>query len=146
MRKGELLTLKWSSIDFDRGFIYLTQTKNGERREVPMNEHVKTELIGYPRHLTSPYVFCNADGSHIKSVKGSFATARLKAKITNFRFHDLRHTAASHLVMSGAELNTVREILGHKSMQMTMRYSHLTADHKKQAVELISNRFDSVVS
>jgi integrase len=79
-------------------------------------------------------------------VKGSFATALLKAKITNFRFHDLRHTAASHLVMSGAELNTVREILGHKSMQMTMRYAHLTADHKKQAVELISKRFDSVVS
>jgi integrase len=146
MRSGEIFSLKWEAMDFERGFIYLTQTKNGERREVPLNEHAKRELMAYPRHASSPYVFCNSDGSFIKSVKGSFSTALEKAKIANFRFHDLRHTAASHLVMSGAELNTVREILGHKSMQMTMRYSHLTADHKKQAVDLLSRRLDTVLS
>ena len=100
--------------------------------------------MAYPRHASSPYVFANPDGTSIKSVKKSFASALERAKITDFKFHDLRHTFASQLVMSGAELNTVREILGHKSMQMTMRYSHLTADHKKQAVELLSRRFDTI--
>jgi len=98
----------------------------------------------YPRHSTSEFVFCYEDGRTLKRVKVAFEVALRKAEITDFRFHDLRHTAASHLVMAGAELNTVREILGHKSMQMTMRYSHLTADHKKQAVELISRRFDTI--
>ena len=66
-----------------------------------------------------------------------------KSGIKNFHFHDLRHTFASHLVISGVELNTVRELLGHKTLQMTLRYSHLSPNHKKQAVDILKKRIDT---
>ena len=146
MRKGEILGLKWRDIDFKRGIIYLYDTKNGEQREIPINEQVKTALIRIRKHPDSPYLFCKNDGKPFKYITTSFFTALKKSGIVNFRFHDLRHTCASHLVMSGADLNTVRELLGHKSLKMTLRYSHLSSSHKKRAVDVLSRRMDSVWS
>ncbi|MFH1640351.1 MAG: tyrosine-type recombinase/integrase [Candidatus Omnitrophota bacterium] len=70
-------------------------------------------------------------------------TAVNKSGIVNFHFHDLRHTFASQLVMSGVDLNTVRELLGHKSLEMVLRYSHLSPDHKKRAVDILGKRRDT---
>ncbi|MBU2541336.1 MAG: tyrosine-type recombinase/integrase [Candidatus Omnitrophica bacterium] len=146
MRRGEILNLKWQDCDFRRGIIHLLNTKNGDKREIPMNEKVKTALIRTKKHSESPYVFCNDKGEPYGNVRKSFFTAMRKAGIINFRFHDLRHSFASHLVMSGVDLNTVRELLGHKSLKMTLRYSHLSPDHKKRAVDVLSKRMDTIWS
>ena len=138
MRRGEIMGLKWRDIDFRRGVIHLFNTKNGEKREVPMNEEVKNALIGIRKHPKSEYIFTKNDGRPYGDFKKSFFTALKKSDIKEFRFHDLRHTFASHLVMSGVDLNTVRELLGHKSLAMTLRYSHLSPSHKKHAVETLS--------
>lgn len=143
MRRGEILNLKWHDIDFRHNVIFLLDTKNGEKREVPINEQVKTALIRVRKHPNSPYVFCNKDGNPYRDIKKSFLNALRKSGINGFRFHDLRHTFASHLVMSGVDLNTVRELMGHKSLQMTLRYSHLSPDHKKRAVDVLGRRMDT---
>jgi len=144
MRRGEILNLKWKDIDFRRGIIYLYQTKNNEKREIPMNEAAKTALIRVRKHPESAYIFCDIGGQPFKNVRKSFWTALKKSGIVNFRFHDLRHTFASHLVMSGVDLNTVRELLGHKSLDMTLRYSHLSPDHKKRAVDVLGKQMDTI--
>ena len=137
MRKSEILKLKWHDFDFRRDIIYLHDTKNGEKREVPMNSEVRTTLIKVRKHPQSPYIFCNTTGEPFGDIKKSFLTALTNSGIINFHFHDLRHTFASQLVMCGVDLNTVRELLGHKSIQMTLRYSHLSPDHKKRAVDIL---------
>ncbi|MCP4651899.1 MAG: tyrosine-type recombinase/integrase [Candidatus Omnitrophica bacterium] len=141
MRRGEILGLKWADIDFRRGIIYLLETKNGHKREVPMNKSVKQALVRQRKHKDSEYVFYKKDGSSIGSVKKSFLYAIKKTGIINFKFHDLRHTFASHLVMSGIDLNTVRELLGHKSMQMTLRYAHLSPGFRQGAVEVLDRKW-----
>jgi len=103
----------------------------------------KTVLIKVRKHPESQYIFCDKSGKPFSDVRTSFFTAVEKSGIVNFRFHDLRHTFASQLVMSGVDLNTVRELLGHKSLKMTLRYSHLAPDHKKRAVDILVNRMDS---
>ena len=143
MRLGELLGLKWQDIDMKRGMIYLYNTKNGEKREIPANVKVRTALLKLRRHPNSEFVFCLRNGQPRTQIRSPFFTATDKSGITNFHFHDLRHTFASHLVMSGVDLNTVRELLGHKSMKMTLRYSHLSPDHKKAAVDILSERIDT---
>jgi len=143
MRKGEILSLKWQDIDFRRGIIYIINSKNNERREIPINEKVKTALIRTKKHPDSAFVFCKTDGEPFGDIKKSFLKALEKSGIIKFRFHDLRHTFASHLVMSGVDLNTVRELMGHKSIEMTLRYSHLSPDHKRRAVDILSRRIDT---
>lgn len=94
------------------------------------------------RRLDTDYVFVNPDtGKRYTDLKRSFNSACRKAGIRDFHFHDLRHTFASHLVMSGADLKTVQELLGHKSLTMTLRYSHLSQAHKKEALKALENNF-----
>jgi integrase len=135
MRRGELLSLKWS--DIRNGFIYLTQTKTDMPRQIPLNETLKEIFSSIPRHITSEYVFCNREGKPFSYVARSFNTALGKSGIRDFHFHDLRHTFASWLVMKGASLKEVQELLGHRDIEMTMRYSHLSEDHKKKAMQLL---------
>ncbi|MDD5269766.1 MAG: site-specific integrase [Candidatus Omnitrophica bacterium] len=144
MRKGEILDLKWQDLDMQRGIIYLLDTKNSDKREIPLNEQAMVALVKIKKHSDSPYVFCNKEGEPYGDIKKSFFTACTKSGIINFRFHDLRHTFASHLAMAGVDLNTIRELLGHKSLEMTLRYSHLSPDHKKRAVGVLDGQMDSL--
>ena len=132
MRRGEILKLKWEDVDLDQKLILVRNTKNNETREVPLNNLLTNVLRDIK--FSSPYVFCNKNGKPYGSVRKSYETALKKAGITNFRFHDLRHTFASHLVMSGVDLMTVKELLGHKTIKMTLRYAHLSPSHKRKAI------------
>jgi len=147
MRKGEILSLKWDNVDFKHGFILLDRTKNGERREVPINDTVRRTLTSLTRRLDIPYVFYDPiTGKKYDDVKRSFKTACKKAGITDFHFHDLRHTFASQLVMGGVDLTTVSRLLGHKSLTMTLRYSHLAPAHMAKAVSVLDDVLGNKVS
>jgi len=172
MRKEEILSLEWEkNVDLKHGFILLDITKNGERREVPINNTLRETLQSLVRHIKSPYVFTDVTGRRFKDIKKSFATALKEVTIDrctecnfegqkgedkepgqcpecggkmvrrkglkDFRFHDLRHTFASHLVMAGVDITTVKELLGHKTLTMTLRYAHLAPAHKLRAVEIL---------
>ena len=147
MRKGEILSLTWDRADLKQGFILLDQTKNGERREIPINGTLREALLELsqgtkerPRRIDIPYVFYDpANGKAYKDVKRSFHSACKRAKIKDFRFHDMRHTFASHLVMAGVDLTTVKELLGHKQLTMTLRYAHLAPSHKVKAVDILDS-------
>jgi integrase len=89
--------------------------------------------------LKSPYVFDDSKGRRYYEFKRSFASACRKAGIEDFRFHDLRHTFASHLVMKGVSLKAVQELLGHADLTMTMRYAHLSKAHLQEAVAVLNN-------
>jgi len=108
-----------------------------------MNEFVKKTLIAVRKHPESPYIFCNGKGSPYFTLRASFSDALTRAGITDFKFHDLRHTFASQLVMSGIDLKTVQELLGHKSFEMTLRYSHLSQSHKQRAVDILGTKMDT---
>jgi len=143
MRKSEILNLRWDQIDFQHGFIYLDKTKNYERREIPLNQTLRETLLALPRRIDSPYVFVNPKTGkpYTKDLKRSFQRACKKAGIRDFHFHDLRHTFASQLVMSGVDITTVSKLLGHKSLKMTLRYAHLSSAHLEDAVKKIDTIF-----
>lgn len=136
-RKSEIMNLETSNIDLKSERIYLEQTKNNTRRALPlkhqalqlMKEHMKI------RRLDTKLLFPGTDPQKPYDIRTAWEQALKRAKIENFRFHDLRHTAASYLAMNGASLLTIADILGHKNIQMTQRYSHLSQDFKDSAVE-----------
>jgi len=135
MRSGELLGLRWDEINFEQAIISILDTKNHERRDIPMNETVKRVLQGIERKGEN--VFYNRYGQSFATVRPSFNLAVRKSGITDFRFHDLRHTFASNLVMEGVDIMTVKELLGHKDLTMTLRYAHLGPSHKTRAVNIL---------
>jgi len=144
MRKSEILGLKWSNVDLKNGYIYVENSKSSESRTIPMNEKLLSlfRKMFEERKLSSEYVFVNPKtGAKYQDIKKAFASTLKKAQIKNFHFHDLRHTFASHLVMAGVDLTTVKELLGHKDIKMTLRYSHLAPEHKQKAVAVLDSIF-----
>jgi len=109
-------------------------------RELLMNDVVYRSLLAIRRIPGSPWVFCKKNGERYGNVRKAFEGAKKRAGITDFRFHDLRHTFASHLVMAGVDLKTVQELLGHKSFEMTLRYAHLSPEHKKAALDILGKK------
>jgi len=145
MRKREILDLRWENVDLKRRLIYVANTKTDEKREIATNSILHRTLAELRKERKGPYVFPGKeDGKPYIDIRKGFRAALKKSDIKNFRFHDLRHTFASHLVMRGVDLKTVQELLGHKSIEMTMRYSHLSASHKQIAVERLCEDMDTI--
>lgn len=138
MRKSEILKLKWSNIDFDYEYIELLETKSGKSRKIPISSKLMKIFKKILATSNSEYVFVNpSTNSNYIDIHRAFETVLKNAEINNFRFHDLRHTAATRMLEKGADIRTVQEILGHSSVSVTERYTHTNAKSKKSAIELL---------
>jgi site-specific recombinase XerD len=139
MRMSEQYGLPWSQIDFERRQIHLPKTKNGDPRTIPLNSVALSslkELHGDCKIMRSVPVFPSArSGESLQGSRGRFPSALEEARIEGYTWHCNRHTFASRLVMAGVDLRTVAELLGHRTLQMVMRYSHLAPEHQASAVD-----------
>lgn len=138
MRRGEILNLKWEDINFNEGYITVRESKNNDSRMIPLNKVLIETLKSVRNHSTTERLFAHSNGDPVKSFKKAFWAALRRSGIEKCRFHDLRHTFASRLVMAGVDIVTVQELMGHRDITMTKRYSHPTPEHKKQAVERLN--------
>lgn len=137
MRKGEILSLEWENINFEYGYIDLLKTKTNRPRKIPLSSGLKDMFKGLERE--SKYVFTNPKtNTAYKSITKSFRAVLEKAKIENFRFHDLRHTVATRLVEKNIDLFVVQDILGHSKITTTQRYAHPVPQRKLDAVEILN--------
>jgi integrase len=137
IRQGELFTLQWQNIDFDRANLTISgdSAKSGKTRHLPINNEALAVLKNWKKQtIESTLVFPSAAGKPFDNVKKAWSKILENAHIVNFRWHDMRHHFASSLIMVGVDLNTVRELLGHSDIKMTLRYAHLAPEHKAAAV------------
>jgi integrase len=141
-RKSELLTMQWCDVDFKKRTIILHETKNNERRILPMQGYAYDLMVEHAkiRLLHNPYVFPSTATGKPIDIRKAWETALKDAEIEDFRFHDLRHSAASYLAMNGASLAEIAEVLGHKTLQMVKRYAHLSEAHTAQVVASMNKR------
>jgi integrase len=136
-RLSEITHLRWQDIDLQKAVIRLEETKNGERRSVPLATPALRifQDLNKVRRIDTDLVFARADGKEPVDLRKTFARTAEKAGLKDFRFHDLRHTAASYLAMSGASMLEIAEILGHKTLTMVKRYAHLSEKHTAGVLE-----------
>ena len=140
MRQGEVFNLTWADVDLKNKVLTVEGegAKSGQTRHIPMNREALATLKAWKKQSgSSEFVFPGKTGGRLDNVKKSWTGLLEQAGIKAFRWHDLRHTFASKLVMAGVPLNTVRELMGHADLKMTLRYAHLAPDSKAAAVELI---------
>ena len=142
IRRGALLALRWSDVDLQKGLLVLraASAKNARTLYAPMNRTVKRTLYTWKRQThgaDSALVFQYSDGTPISSTHYIWKKLLCTAKIQNFHWHDMRHDFASRLAMSGVDLNTIRELLGHTDLKMTLRYAHLTPQIRQKAVNTL---------
>lgn len=137
MRQSE--QYKWiarHTIDFDRRILTVSKSKHGFKRHIPLNDIALEALKQVLRHgQGDDPLFLNRYGETLSNPREWFERALKLAKIKDFRWHDMRHTFASRLVMAGVPLRTVQELMGHKTIQMTCRYAHLAPQHTLEAVQ-----------
>jgi len=156
--KQEILDLNWKDINFDYGdvgLIKLFRTKTKKKRTEFLMPRTKAALLSWREHLEwkrkrkkitepkSDRVFCRIDGTPLKSFKKAWWNALKLAGIEDFHFHDLRHTFASNLLLSGANLKDVKDMIGHEDISMTDRYSHLTSTHKFQKQSNLADHYSN---
>jgi len=137
-RRSELFRLDWRYVDLTNRRVTFIQTKNGEDRTVRLCERAYATLKALGPKSSGP-VF-TFGGKALKGIKSSFDTAREKAGIEDFRFHDLRHTFASRLVQGGVPLYNVMHLTGHKSLEMVQRYAHLSPEFQEAAIAVLDKR------
>ena len=143
LRRGSLFHLRWDHVDFLNRVLRIPRTKSGRPHAMPLNGTVLTTLqaLHTQRLADCPFVFAHASGRMagrpVQDVKNAFHTALELAEITDFTWHDLRHTFASWLIMKGASLRSVAELLGHRGLRMVMRYAHLSPAYLSAEVSLL---------
>jgi integrase len=141
MRKGELDKLKWSDIDFNRKVALLGKTKNGSPRHTPIPDLAITELQKYYENGNS-LIFCSrSNPDKATDFRKTWKTCLEYAKIEFFRWHDLRHDTGSTLAKDGRSVIEIAEILGHKTLACTKRYTHLSTEHKRNVLNDTMERF-----
>jgi len=133
MRRSEILGLKWTFVDMNQGIVTVMSTKTGHTRHVPANA-VAMEVLKRRQLAERDYVF-TWQGKRYSRFDKTWRAAVMVSGIAPIRFHDLRHTFATRLVTAGVDLVTVGELLGHRSIQMTLRYSHPGPEHRRRAVD-----------
>lgn len=142
-RRMEILGLLWSDIDLNRKVIILSDTKNGETRLLPIQGLAHKLISDYAniKHIHSGLVFPSRHNANKPlEIRSPWEAALKKANIKDFRLHDLRHSAASYLAMNGATLSEIAEVLGHKTLQMVKRYSHLSEAHTASVVASMNEK------
>lgn len=143
MRRGELVGLRWQDIDLERRIAVLQNTKNGDRRSVPIVPEVAALLRehGKVRQLGKDQVFIVGGAPEMWLFDRAWYAALKAAKVRDFRWHDLRHTAASYLAMSGATTAEIAAVLGHRTLQMVKRYAHMSDQHTGLVVERMTRKY-----
>lgn len=140
LRDAEIRGLTWADVSLEDRHIVVRHTKSKRDRIVPMNDRVFALLDGLPRHISSPYVFTNRETEtrYTNAFNNTGWKALLqRAGVENFRFHDLRHSFASRLAQAGVPILAIKELLGHASITMTMRYAHLAPSNRRDAVMVL---------
>ncbi len=144
LRRSNLLGLTWEQVKLERRVLLIPRTKNGLPIGLPLNETAVAVLLQARenRHPVSPYVFWEGDGKPVSGGRLGITFRRVcqTAGIENLRFHDLRHDFASGLVQAGVDIHRVKELLGHKDLRMTLRYSHLAPENLADAVRVLDHR------
>jgi integrase len=135
-RRGELLALTWRDLDLEAGVANLAKTKNGDRRTLVLLPDVIETLRAFQSADMARFVFGSVRSKYQKptSIDSAWRDAVTRAQIKNFKFHDLRHCCASYMAQAGVPLNVIAEVLGHRKLDMTRRYSHLTTQTKASAM------------
>ncbi|MBY0406996.1 MAG: site-specific integrase [Rickettsiales bacterium] len=141
-RKNEIIALKWQDVSLERGMMTLHETKNGERRALPLQGYAYKLMLEHAkvRRLDCDYVFPSEKKKQPIDIRTAWENAVERAELQDFRFHDLRHSAASYLAMNGASLAEIAEVLGHKTLQMVKRYAHLSEAHTSKVVASMNER------
>jgi len=149
MRRENVVMLQWSQVDLDRKLIILEQTKNGDRLGVPLCDPVVTTLQRLRSTRPKPFgpVFTSSEGEPLTgdAVGIAFGRACRRIGITDFRFHDLRHTFASSLVQRGVDLYRVQRLLGHRDGRMTQRYAHLAPENLHDAIRVSNDGYQKII-
>ena len=143
MRAGEQFSMKWNQIDWERRILTVPKSKNGHARHIPLNSIAFSALQTLKKHHPrSPWVFLNRQAEKLRGPRDWFEPAVRKAVIEHYTWHCNRHTFASRLAMAGVDIRTVAQLMGHRTIQMTMRYAHLAPDHQQSAVDRLVSLSD----